>query len=202
MFPAWHFVSSVWLTLQWIVIISVFARRWLKIDHLTGLTNYHDIGKLIFALTVFWTYNLFAMILPIWYGNMPEETGYLLLRMVIDPWSGLSKVVLGICFLFSFSVLLSRGIKKTPEALAAACMVIATGVWLERFLLVMPQVWHKDTLPLGLVEIGVFVGFIGAFVTVVTHVLSRVPAVPVSDPFMNPNPSDVHVHAWGDGHHA
>lgn len=202
MFPAWIFVSSFWLTINWICIISVFTRKWLKIDHLTKATNYHDLGKMMFALCVFWTYTLFAQILPIWYGNMPEETGYLLLRIFTNPWSGLSKVVGVMCFLLPFTVLLSRGIKKLPESLAGVAMVIATGIWLERFDLVMPQVWMKDTLPLGFVEIGIFVGFIGGFVTVVTTFLSQVPAVPITDPFMNPNPSDVHVHPIGDHSHA
>lgn len=202
MFPAWTFVSSFWLAINWICIISVFGRKWLQVDHLMAPKNYHDLGKLMFALSVFWTYTMFAHVLPIWYGNMPEETGYLILRMYLDPWAPLAKVVGIGCFLFPFSVLLSRGIKKTPDALVWIAMLIVTAVWLERFLLVMPEVWHKDTLPLGLVEVGVFVGFISAFVLVVTKVLSQVPPVPFTDPFMNPHPADVHVHPEHDHGHA
>lgn len=202
MFPAWLFVSSFWLGINWICILSVFGRKWLKIDHLVTPKNYHDLGKMMFALSIFWTYTLFAQILPIWYGNMPEETTYLLLRMYVEPWSGLSKVVGILCFLLPFTVLLSRGIKKLPESLAGVAMVIAVGVFLERFLLVMPEVWHKDSLPLGVVEILVFLGFVGGFVTWVTTLLSKVPAVPFTDPFMNPNPADVHVHPIGDHGHA
>ncbi len=200
MFPAWHFVSSFWLAINWICIISVFSRKWLKVDHLMTPTRYLDIGALMFALCIFWTYNLFAVILPIWYGNMPEETGFLMLRMYLEPWSGLSKVVGAACFLFPFITLLSRGIRKTPDSLVAVAIWIAVAVWLERFLMIMPQVWKGDTLPLGPIEIGIFLGFVGAFVTVVTNVLSRVPAVPISDPFMNDNPGDVHVHAHDHAH--
>jgi len=202
MFPAWLCVSSMWLALQWTTIISVYGRKWLQIDHLITPKNYHDLGKLMFALTVFWTYNLFAQILPIWYGNMPEETGFLMLRMFVEPWTGLSMAVGALCFLFPFTVLLSRGIKKLPESLAPVAMIMAVGVFLERFLLVMPQVWTRDTLPLGMVEIGVFVGFVGAFVTVVTSFLAQVPPVAFTDPFINENPSDVHVHPIGGHDHA
>lgn len=195
MFPAWHFVSSFWLALNWICILSVHSRGWLGTTHLMTPTNYHDLGKLIFALCIFWTYNLFAQILPIWYGNMPEETGYLLLRMYAEPWNALAKVVGAGCFLFPFFVLLSRGIKKTPGSLVWVSTWIAFAIFLERFLMVMPQVWKRETLPLGLVELGVFAGFVGAFVFTWTRAISQVPPVPVSDPFMNPNPNDVHVHA-------
>lgn len=198
MFPGWIFVSSFWLAINWICIISVFSRKWLKVEHLMSPKNYHDLGKLMFALCVFWTYTFFAQLLPIWYGNMPEETGYLILRLYLDPWAPLAKVVGVGCFLLPFTVLLSRGIKKTPDALVWVAILIACAVWLERFMLVMPQVWTEDSLPLGPVEIGLFIGFVSAFVTVVTNVLARVPAVPVNDPFMHPNPADVHVHV---GHH-
>jgi len=200
MFPAWIFVSSFWLAINWICIVSVLTKKWLKIDHLIKASNYHDLGKFMFALSVFWTYTFFAQLLPIWYGNMPEETGYLLLRLYTETWGPLAKVVGAMCFLIPFTVLLSRGIKKLPESLVWVAMIIATGVFLERFLLVMPQVWMENSIPLGFVEIGTFVGFVCGFLAVVTKVLSVIPPIPVSDPFMNPNPADVHVHAIGHGH--
>lgn len=200
MFPAWHFVSSLWLTLNWICIIGVAFAGWLKIEHLLTPNHYHDLGKLMFALCIFWTYNLFATVLPIWYGNMPEETWFLILRMYMDPWAPLAKVVGAMCFLIPFTVLLSRGIKKTPKSLQAVAILIAVGVFLERFIFIMPAVWTKDSLPIGVVEIGLLIGFTGMFVWVVANVLSRVPAVPITDPFMNENPADVHVHASGGAH--
>ena len=160
----------------------MFFRGWLGIEALLSPKRYHDLGKLMFALSIFWTYNFFAQLLPIWFGNMPEETWYLILRMYLDPWAPLAKVVLAMCFLIPFTVLLSRGIKKTPKSLVAVASVIATGVFLERFLLVMPQVWTMNTMPIGAVEIGVVIGFVSAFVAVVVNVLARVPAVPVSEP--------------------
>jgi hypothetical protein len=202
MFPAWLAVSSVWMTLSWVCVLSVLFKKWLGIDHLATKSNYHDLGKLMFALSIFWTYNLFAQILPIWYGNMPEETGYLMLRMFATPWAPLAKVVLAMCFLIPFTVLLSRGIKKTPSSLAGVGLVIITGVALERFMLVMPEVWMGDTftMPLAL-YIGVWLGFAGAFVLVVANTLVRVPPVALTDPFMNPNPFDVHLHVdHGHGH--
>jgi hypothetical protein len=200
MFPAWMAVSSIWVSLSWIVIFAAYGGAWMKIDHLTKRSNFHDIGKLMLALCIFWAYTFFAQLLPIWYGNMPEETGYLLLRLYTDTWSPLAKLVAATCFLIPFSVLLSRGIKKFPKSLAGVGMVIATGIFLERFMLVMPQVWKEDSLPIGVVEVGLFVGFVSLFVKVVTTVLSQVPAAPVTDPFMNPNPSDVHVHPAHHGH--
>jgi hypothetical protein len=200
MFPAWIFVSSFWVSLSWICLFAVIGGKWLQIQHLTGRTHFHDLGKLMFALSIFWTYTFYAQLLPIWYGNMPEETGYLMLRMYTDTWGPLSKVVLAMCFIIPFTVLLSRGIKKLPRSLAGVAVIISLGVFLERFLLVMPAVWKEDSLPIGPLELGILIGFVSLFVRAVTTFLAQVPPVPVSDPFMNPNPSDVHIHAHDSGH--
>ena len=202
MFPAWIFVSSFWLAINWICIVSVLTKKWLQIDHLTKPTNFHDLGKMMFALSIFWAYTFFAQLLPIWYGNMPEETGYLLLRLYTDTWGPLAKVVGILCFLLPFTVLLSRGIKKLSNSLVYVAVIIAIGVFLERFLLVMPQAWREDSIPLGPLEIGLFIGFVSAFLAVVTKFLSMVTPAPVTDPFLHTNPADVHVHSLHGHDHA
>ena len=36
----------------------------------------HDLGKMIFAFSIFWMYLFFAQYIVIWYGNLPEETQF------------------------------------------------------------------------------------------------------------------------------
>jgi hypothetical protein len=194
MFPVWYFASCFWCGLVFIGIASHLSKRWLGIEHLLTGKVYHDLGKLTFGFTMFWGYTLFAMYLAIWYGNMTEEIGYILLRTELEPWATLSKVVVSMCFLLPFSMLLSRGIKKIPSAYLMVLGVIAIGIWLERFLVVQPSVWTHEGIPLGPIEIGMTLGLLGALVLVYTRFMSQVPPVPVSDPFMQPNPDDVHVH--------
>ena len=42
--------------------------------------HYHDLGKLLFAFVIFWGYIAFSQYLLIWYANIPEETGWFLVR--------------------------------------------------------------------------------------------------------------------------
>jgi hypothetical protein len=164
------------------------------IEKLITPTLYHDLGKLVFAFTVFWTYLFFAQLLPIWYGNITEEIGFLLVRMALPPWQTLSKVVIAMCFFIPFSTLLSRGLKKMPLGFFLILCFVAVGIWLDFYLLVMPSVWMEPTLPLGVIEIGITVGFLGTFLYVVQRVLSSVPAVPISDECMHPDPRFPQVH--------
>ena len=200
MFPAWYFASCFWSGLVAIAVVGMLARSWLGLEHLLTSKTFHDLGKLTFGFTLFWAYTLFAQYLAIWYGNMNEEIWFILLRTEVEPWAGLAKVVIMTCFLVPFSMLLSRGLKKIPAAYLTVTGVLAVGIWLERFLVVMPSVWTEDTLPLGFPEVGMAIGLLGGMVLAVGKFLSQVPPVALTDPWMAPNPMDVHVHPSDEAH--
>lgn len=195
MFPAWYFASAFWSGLVAIAILSLSTRRWLGVEKYITTNVYHDLGKMTFGFTMFWGYTSFAQYLAIWYGNMTEEIGFILLRTELKPWSDLYLVVVTLCFLVPFATLLSRGIKKIPSAYLAITSVIAVGIFLERFWVVMPSVQMEPDLvtPL-LLTVGMGIGFLGFFALGTTAILSKIPAIPVSDPYMQPDPNHVHVH--------
>lgn len=202
MFPAWYFASAFWSGLVGIAILSLATRKWLGVEGLIKSNVYHDLGKLTFGFTMFWGYTAFAQYLAIWYGNMTEEIGFVLLRTEVEPWAGLFRVVVALCFLVPFATLLSRGIKKIPSAYMAITSLIAVGIFLERFWVVMPSVQHEADLvtPL-LITAGMGLGFLGLFALVTTTFLSKVPALPIADPYLQPDPDHVHVHP-GQREHA
>jgi len=87
-------------------------------------------------------------------------------------------------FAFPFVVLLSRRIKMKPMLMAVLCLVVLVGMWLERFLLVVPSLWKGREMPLGLMEIAISVGFLGIMGGCVVTFLQRFPLLPVGDPLM------------------
>jgi hypothetical protein len=194
MFPAWFFMSSFWSGIVVIGIYSLVFRKWLGIESLTPPAVYHDLGKLTFAFCMFWGYTTYAQYLAIWYGNMTEETGFILLRTQLDPWADLAKVVVLCCFLIPWTLLLSRSMKKIRSAYLAVSCLIAIGIFLERFLVTMPSIWMGDELPLGVGEMLMPLGFAGTMVLLVSAMLSQIPPVPITDPYMKPNPLDFHIH--------
>ena len=201
MFPAWFFMSSMWSGMVAIGLFSLLAGRWLHINYLLTPSLYHDLGKLIFAFCMFWGYTTYAQYLAIWYGNMTEETGFILLRTQLDPWAGLSKVVVMVCFFMPWTLLLSRSMKKIRSSFLAVSALIFVGIWLERFVVMVPSIWKGSELPIGMGEILMPLGFGATMVLLVCWVLSKIPATPVTDKMFAPNDLEVHVHP-SHGHHA
>lgn len=212
MFGAWFFVSCVWTAMAALGIYALLAKDWLGIGDRITKTVTHDLGKLILGFCMFWAYTTFAQLLPIWYGQLPEETDYLLVRLfsLTDsvpagevPWYILAQVVGAMCFLIPFTVLLSRGIKKMKWPFIGILSVILIGIFLERSLLVYPSVdlgYSFSVLNLLFVGGGVWLGFIGLFTLVVTAALSQLPPLNIADPKLEDHPWHEHLHSLDQGH--
>lgn len=204
MFGGWFFASSFWIALAALGITGLLTRDWLGVRRLVSPTVMLDVGKLCLAFCMFWAYTAFAQVLPIWYANMPEETDFLLIRMTLPEWSWLARTVAVLCFLTPFTVLVSRGIKKMKWPFIGILTVILVGIFLERTLLVMPSIYFEGSFPVGLfliTSVGTWLGALGGFALVVMTVLSKLPALPITDEKLETHPWDVHVHSLDAAHH-
>jgi hypothetical protein len=121
----------------------------------------------------------------IWYGNLPEETRYVILRVKMTPWEPVAWTTLGMIFVIPFVSLLSRKIKMKPLPMMILSGIILTGMWAERFTLVAPSIWKGGELPLGLLEVLITAGFLGLVGLSVIVFLVRVPFLPLSDPLFH-----------------
>ncbi len=139
-----------------------YGGRQVGIDDLISPKQRHDLGKLCFGFTVFWTYLMWAQFLVIWYGNLPEETGFVFARLW-GPWLPVGRAVFLGMFLIPFFGLLGVLPKKTPFTLSLFTGISLIALWLERYLLVVPSVTAEPGPVFGLPELGPTVMFLGLF---------------------------------------
>ncbi|HEX8694543.1 MAG TPA: hypothetical protein VF746_19120 [Longimicrobium sp.] len=177
MFPVTFLVSAFHSALAMTALLSVIGRGRARLhDQVTG-AQFHDLGKLIFAYSVFWMYVNWSQYVVIWYGLLPHEQEFFVLRFQ-KPFSLVTEIMVGCVFVIPFFFLLTRPPKKVPPFLAFVSVIVLVGHWLERFLITVPSVWQHDYLPLGLTEIGVALGFAGLFFGSVLWFLKTFPVLP------------------------
>ena len=97
----------------------------------------HDLGKLLFAFSMFWAYIWFCQYLLIWYANLPEEVPHYLVRMK-GGWATVFWLNPILSFGIPFFALLSEGVKKRPAVLFQVSLVVLLGRWVDTWLLVAP----------------------------------------------------------------
>lgn len=119
--------------------------------------HFHDLGKLTFALTMFWAYVNISQFIIIWAGNLPEETIYYSTRFT-GPWLSIAGVILVLHFALPFGLLLLRWTKKNMQVLATICGLLVVMRLVDLFWVVTPAfiethftvTWMDIVAPLAL----------------------------------------------------
>jgi len=197
LFGAYFFMVSFYSGLAFVIFLSALAVRKMGLGKIIEKKQFHDLGKLLFAFCVVCADFFYVQFLVIWYGNLPDETRYVIARVVYDPWAFLAWLVLFMVFIVPFLVLVFRKIKMKMGAMLFVTSWIFVGIWLEKFLLVTPSLLKRKTMPLGLMELLVTIGFLGIFAFCVTWFLERYPILAISDPKLRlaPEAEEEAVHA-------
>ena len=157
-----YFMGSFLGAHMLLALMMMYGASHLGVADLVSPKQRHDLGKLCFGFTVFWTYLMWAQFLVIWYGNLPEETGFVFARLW-GPWVPVGKAVFIGMFLIPFFGLLGVAPKKTRATFAFFAVVSLVALWLERFLLVMPSVTALPGPRFGIPEAGPTLLFLGVY---------------------------------------
>ncbi len=207
---AWY-TSASWLVSAMCILtlIIIYLRSQGYMGHLNK-HHLHDLGKYVFAFSIFWTYVWFSQFMLIWYANVGEETVYFNNRMKHFPVLFYGNIIIN--FLLPFFVLMRNTTKWKVGSLTFICIFVLFGHWLDFFQMIKPSIWaglkhhaheagHHGAeisdfmmgfhFP-GLLEVGTFLGFLGLFLYFVFAQMAKASLVPVNDPYLY---ESLHHHA-------
>ncbi len=170
------FQSSV----AFMILLIVYLQKKGLVTGFITADHLHDLGKFLFAFTVFWAYIAFSQYMLIWYANIPEETLFFVPRSE-GPWVWVSISLILFKFVVPFFALLPRWAKRHPTHLSAVSILILIMQYVDLHWLVFPN-FDSSRVVFGVYEILIFVGFLGLFLMSMTGFLSRHAIVPVKDP--------------------
>ncbi len=176
LFGAYAFVKAIYVGFGALIILAAVLHSSHRNTFRLQSSQFHDIGKLFFAFCLVWADFFYVQFVVIWYGNISEETAYIIERTMMAPWNGLAWTVFVVCFIGPFLILINKKIKTIPVAMIVICTIVIVGMWLEHFLLLAPAFYpHAKVLPLSWVDGGVALGFFGLLVAAVTLYLQQFP---------------------------
>ncbi len=193
-----HFFSTIWgllFVVGWTLSCMCFAVTMLAylvdkvpMNGVLGKRHFHDIGKLMLALVMVWTYFNLSQWLIIWSGNIPEETVWYVTRMKTG-WYWVGVILILFHFAFPFLVLLQQDFKRKPKMLASIAVFILLMRFVDMFFLIgpTPRVDAHGAAPGAFIISWLdFVGPIaigGVWLWYFFGQLKARPLVPVMDPF-------------------
>lgn len=174
---AGHFVS----TIAMITLFTIALREGGYLKHVIREDHYHDLGKLMFAFTVFWTYCAFSQYFLIWYANIPEETIYFTSRLT-NGWEIIGIINVVLHFIVPFSLLLRQDVKRKKQLLVFASCVILVSHFIDLAWIIYPAI-HGSSFHFSWQEIVPWIMMVGLFLFVVSMQFAKKNVIAYKDPF-------------------
>jgi hypothetical protein len=175
------FVASWSLSaLAFVIAALAMLTKYEPLKAVVAPLHFHDLGKLLLALVMLWSYFAFSQFLIIWSGNLPEEISWYLPRTK-GAWGAIALVVVVLHFAFPFLFLLSRSLKRNPHKLVLVAVLILVMRLLDLLWMIAPNFtgehfhvsWMDVVAPLAMG--GLWLGVFG-------WQLGKRALVPINDP--------------------
>ncbi len=174
---AGYFVSGIAVML--IIVLHLKRNGYLPN---VNMSHIQDLGKFLFAFSIFWAYLYFSQFLLIWYANMPEEIIYFMERYDTSyrPW------VLFMVFInlaLPLLILMTRDSKRNATWLTVVALIVIFGHYMDTFQMIMPGA-VADNWGWSIPEIGSLLFFGGLFTFITFNALTKSVVEPPKGTFL------------------
>lgn len=155
-----------------------------------------DMGTLMLAFTMFWSYTSFSQFMLVWIGNLPEEIPFFLKRSNYgghaNGWWYVSAALIALHFALPFLLLLFRDIKLHPTRLRLVAIYLLVICAVDVTWWIAPAI-TAETSFFWLMDVGAVIGIGGVWGLFWIWHLKQRPLIPASQIFMLPE-GDHHEH--------
>jgi hypothetical protein len=180
MFGVYYFASCVLAVNSSLALTVMWLQSKGRLTSSVTVHHFHDLGKMVFAFTIFWAYIGFSQFMLQWYANIPEETLWWKERFV-NSWGTLSWVLLFGHFVVPFFGLLSRWVKRSRKPLAFWCIWQLVMIYLDMYWLVMPTL-GVDQVPFQIIDLTCWIGVLSLFIAGVAYRAKNLQLLATNDP--------------------
>jgi Ni/Fe-hydrogenase subunit HybB-like protein len=147
--PMWHssifgpyfVVGAIFSGIAALILVMALLRKFLHLEEYLKPLHFNNLGKLLLTMSLLWFYFTFAERLTVWYGNTPSEMAVFWesIRLHFTPlfWTMI------VCnFVIPMPLLAIKRFRTIAGTAIASCTIVA-GMWIERFLIIVPALDHK-----------------------------------------------------------
>jgi molybdopterin-containing oxidoreductase family membrane subunit len=147
--PMWHstmfgpyFVAgAIFSGIAGLIIAMAALRKFLHLEEYLHPLHFQNLGKLLLMMSLLWGYFVFAERLTVWYGNESAEIAVLRVTQK-GSFAPLYWTMVVVNFVIPVSILSIKRLRTIAGCVVASFGVLV-GMWLERFLIVVPSLGHK-----------------------------------------------------------
>ena len=148
--PMWHssifgpyFVAgAIFSGLAGLLLAMATLRTVLHLEDYLKAAHFDNLAKLLLVMSLLWGYFTFNERITIWYGNEVAEINTFLVTQK-GSYAPLFWTMV-VCNFVVPTILLGIRKLRTLPSMIISSLCVCVGMWLERFLIVVPSLAHKE----------------------------------------------------------
>jgi Ni/Fe-hydrogenase subunit HybB-like protein len=174
--PMWHstifgpyfVVGAIFSGIAALIIALAIVRKVYGLENYVKEVQFNNLGRLLLVMALLWFYFTFAEHLTTYYGQEPEEMRILLSKLSGPYWPVFWGMVL-CCFVIPVPILAIKRLRTITGTVVASSFIVV-GMWLERFIIVVPSLSQPRLMPSNVVyhptwvELFITLGFFATFI--------------------------------------
>jgi len=189
--PLWHsaifgpyfVVGAIFSGVASVIVVMAVLRNAYHLESYIKPVHFNNIGIFLMAMTLLWFYFTFAENITIVYGNEPVHMA-IFWSKISGKFAPLFWLHFILCFIIPLPILAVRRF-RTIRGTVVASISIILGMWLERFVIIVPTL-TKQRMPVEgafyiptWVEWSILAGCISLFILLYTLFTKVFPIVPI-----------------------
>jgi molybdopterin-containing oxidoreductase family membrane subunit len=177
-------VGAIYSGVAGVVTLMVCFRWIFSLDELIRITHLKNLAKLLLAIAIIWSYFYFCEYNTAWYSKKPTEWAVWLWQGERFPYHLIT--MLG-GTVFAITMLSFGRVRTSPFCLLIVSLIINVGMYIERYLIVVPILSHRDNPYLwtdyfpSWVEISIVVGSLAFFIMLYAVFVKILPIITTAD---------------------
>lgn len=175
-FPMYFMMGSLFAGSAVLVLLHVILSHFVDTRPYFGVRQFQNMGILLTGFALFWLYLWWSQFFVTWYGNLPDQMAPLWIQMYghYAPffWAMMICVV-GI----PVAALIFQQVKRTLWTMELLTLIMVVGIWLNRYLTVMPAIREDHTVFTSAAEVIITAGWFASFLFVLLMMMNVFPMI-------------------------
>ncbi len=184
-FPPYFVAGAIFSGFAMVITLMVIAREVLGLHNYITLYHFDNMNKILLATGMMVGYAYSMEFFIAWYGANPYEQFVFINRATGPYWWAYWTMVF--CNVVVPQIFWSKKMRRNIPVMFVASILVNVGMWFERFTIIATSL-HRDFLPASWgyyaptwVEVGIYVGTIGFFLTLFMLFAKYVPIIAISE---------------------
>jgi molybdopterin-containing oxidoreductase family membrane subunit len=141
-FGPYFVAGAIFSGIAGLIIAMAFLRRFLHLEQYLLPVHFENLGKLLLLMAVLWGYFVFNERLVTYYGNEPTEMA-VFWQTQREHFAPLYWTMVTCNFVVPIILMGLKWTRRTITGCVLASFGVVVGMWLERFLIIVPSLGHK-----------------------------------------------------------